>query len=289
MPSRRAYLTTLVAAGLAGCVGHSPDATTDSTTDTGTTASGTASRPAVTVEAVAVQYAYRHIQNVDWNAIRTANGQFVFVTVNAADAAPTPGREAFSLVADDERFDPIAIEHQYPVDLDVPEEPYMPGQTDADPYGWLLFDVPAQLETPPSLRLERDGNSWEWDLDTEKATTPPPAWEWTVSAPETVSPEERFGITITAENVGDGRGTFRGAVNFSYPLYQPKGFDIVLDPGETGEATVSASSEGADPGRELDYGIRTPTEQSGVGVTVESESPSTPTPTANSTARTDVE
>ncbi len=265
MPSRRAYLATLTTLGLAGCLGHSPGSTTESTTNT---ASDTASRPALTIEATAVQYAYRHIQNVDWNAIRTADGQFVFVTVDARDADPTPGRDAFTLVAAAETFNPIVIEHTYPVDLDVPKGSYRPDQEDADPRGWLLFDVPTHLDTEPSLRLERDTDSWEWALDTEKATTPPPAWEWTVSAPETVAPNETFEITVSAENVGDGLGTFRGAVNFSYPLYRPKGFDIVLTPGESGEATVSASSEDADPGRELDYGVRTPTEESGVSVTV---------------------
>jgi hypothetical protein len=106
-----------------------------------------------------------------------------------------------------------------------------------------VFDIPAQLATAPSLRLEGDTDSWEWELDTEKATTPPPAWEWSASVPETVPPDDTFNITVTAENVGDGPGTFRGAVNFSYPMSRPKGFDIVLDPGGSDEATVSASSE----------------------------------------------
>jgi hypothetical protein len=279
MPSRRAYITTLAATGLAGCLGHSPDSTTASTTETGTTASSTTSRPAVTIEAATVQYAYRHIQNVDWNAIRTADGQFVFVTVDARDADPTPGRDTFTLVTTGETFDPVAIEHNYPVGLDVSGEPYRPDQQDGDPQGWVLFDVPAHLDTAPSLRLERDTDSWEWELNTEKATAPPPAWEWTVSAPETVAPNETFDITVSAENVGDGPGTFRGAVNFSYPLYRPKGFDIMLDPGESGDATVSASSDDADPGQELEYGVRTPTEKSSVTVTVASESSSTATST----------
>lgn len=262
MPSRRAYLATLAATGFAGCVDNSSGSV------------DTASRPAVTVEAAAVQYAYRHIENVDWNAIRPADGQFVFITVDARDVDPHPGREAFALAADGELHDPVAIEQHYPVDLDVPGEPYRP--TDgAEPRGWLCFDVPAQLDTTPSLRLERDPGSWEWDLDTQKATAPPPAWEWTASAPETVAPDETFGITVAAENVGEGSGTFRGAVNFSYPMYRPKGFDIPFDPGTSGEATVSASSEAAEPGQELEYGIRTPTAESDVTVTVEAESTST--------------
>lgn len=275
MPSRRAYLATLAAAGLAGCVGTSPTATTDSSTDTATTAPSTSSRPTLVIEAAAVQYSYRHVHNVDWNAIRSADGQFVFVTVDASAVDPPPSQGAFTLVTADARHDPVQTDHRYPVDLAVPGEPYAPGQETPRGRGWLAFDVPAQLTTAPSLRLERDTDSWEWELDTEKATTPPPAWEWSASAPATVTPDETFDITVTAENVGDGPGTFRGAVNFSYPMYRPNGFDIALDSGASGEATVSASSDEADPGTELEYDVRTPAGQSTVAVAVETEPSST--------------
>jgi hypothetical protein len=278
MPSRRACLSTLAAAGLAGCTGTSPSSTPDSATDTATTAS-TPSRPALLIEAAAVQYSYRHIQNVDWNAIRPADGQFVFVTVDAREMEPTPSQDAFTLVTADEIHDPVKIDHRYPVGLDVPGEPYAPEPENPGPRGWLMFEVPAQLATAPSLRLEGDTDSWEWELDTEKATTPPPAWEWTASAPDAVPPDETFDITVTAENVGDGPGTFRGAVNFSYPMYRPKGFDIVLDPGESDETTVSASSRDADPGTGLEYGVRTPVGKSTVAVAVEPES--SPTESTN--------
>lgn len=281
MPSRRVYLTSVVAAGLGGCVGTPLGTTTDTSTDATTTAPPTTSQPAVTIPAAAVQYSYRHIQNVDWNAIRPAEGQFVVVTVDATEADPVPGMDAFSLVTSDNTYDSTVIEHRYPVDLDVPGEPYMTDQDDADPRGWIVFDVPAQLDTAPSLRLAHETGSWEWELDTERATTPPPDWEWSASAPETVAPDDTFDITVTAENVGDGAGTFRGAVNFSYPLYRPKGFAIDLAPGASGETTVSASSEEIDPERQLDYGIRTPGEESTVTVTVKAESTSTSSSTAN--------
>jgi hypothetical protein len=275
MPSRRAYLATLSAVALAGCIGDSPGSGTDSSPGSGTDSSmDTASRPDITIEAAAVQYAYRHIYQVDWNAIRPADGQFVFVTVDARDADLSPDREAFTLAADDEVYDPVEIQNRYPVDLDVPGEPYKPTE-DAEPRGWLVFEVPATLDSAPSIRLERGGDSWGWDLDTAKATAPPPAWEWSVDVPETVTPDSTFDITVTAENVGDGPGTFRGAVNFSYPLYQPKGFDISLAAGESGEATVSASSKNAEPGKELEYRIRTPAGKSKVSVTVESEATAT--------------
>jgi hypothetical protein len=136
----------------------------------------------VTVEAAAVQYTSRHVENVDWNAIRVADGQFVFVTVDASEAEPVPGRAAFALVTDDGVYDPVAIDRRYPIDLDVPGGPYAPEQGGTDPRGWLVFDVPARLGTLPSLRLDHDTGSWEWELDAEKAVRPPPAWEWTASA-----------------------------------------------------------------------------------------------------------
>lgn len=275
MPSRRACLASIAAAGLAGCVGTSPGSTPNSATDTATTATSTSSPPALVIKAVAIQYSYRHIQNVDWNAIRPADGQFVFVTVNASEMESTPSQDAFALVSADEIHDPVKINHRYPVGLDVPGGPYAPERENSGPRGWLVFDIPAQLATAPSLRLEGDTDSWEWELDTEKATTPPPAWEWSASVPETVPPDDTFNITVTAENVGDGPGTFRGAVNFSYPMYRPKGFDIVLDPGGSDEATVSASTKDADPGTGLEYGIRTPVGQSTVAVAVEPESSTT--------------
>jgi hypothetical protein len=63
--------------------------------------------------------------------------------------------------------------------------------------------------------------------------------------------------------------------DFEYPLYRPKGFNIVLDPGESDEATVSASSRDADPGTELEYDVSTPAGQSMVAVAVETESNTT--------------
>ncbi|NHX36714.1 MULTISPECIES: hypothetical protein [Halolamina] len=176
-------------------------------------------------------------------------------------------RETFTLVADGESYAPITPEHGYPVDLDVPGNAYAP--ENGDRRGWLLFETPAQLDSPPVLRLDDNDGPREWDLAVEKATAPPPAWEWAADAPAAVAPDETFEITIAAENVGDGPGTFRGAVNFSYPLYKPEGFDVPLDPGESGTATVTAEARDADPGREIDYGIRTPTGETTVTVAVE--------------------
>jgi nitrous oxide reductase len=72
MPSRRAYFATLAGVGLAGCVGSPSDPATDSSSDgTGNASSETATPadaappPDVDVVATAVQYSFRHVEQVD--------------------------------------------------------------------------------------------------------------------------------------------------------------------------------------------------------------------------------
>jgi hypothetical protein len=193
----------------------------------------------------------------------------VAVTVDAGRADPVPGREAFTLVADGEPHDPVEIRHTLP-SIDRPAGPYVPEERGTR--GWLVFDVPAQLESVPSLRVATDGRTGEWRLDVERALAPPPAWDWSASAPETVSRGETFDVSVTAANVGEGPGTFRGAVNFSYPLYQPKPVDLALAPGESATGTVPAKSGTAESGRTLEYDVRTPAGRTTVATTVEGES-----------------
>ncbi|QKY20217.1 hypothetical protein B4589_007440 [Halolamina sp. CBA1230] len=270
MPSRRTYLAALVAAGLAGCVGETPG-TSESPSDspTATTAPGTSEPPDVAVEAAAVQYSYHHIENVDWNGIQPADGQFVFVTVDARPADSVPARSAFTLVADGEQYEPTELAHRMPVTIDVPGRAYSVGDDNSEDRGWLAFETPAELDAAPALRLDRDSGPATWELEAETATAPPPVWEWSADAPETVEPESTFEITVTAENVGDGAGTFRGAVNFSYPMYMPKGFAVSLDPGASGADTVEAEIRDAEDGKEIEYGVRTPAGETTVSVTVD--------------------
>ena len=53
-----------------------------------------------------------HIQNVDWNAIRPADGQFVFVSMDASATDPSPSQDAFTLVAAGELYAPILIDDE---------------------------------------------------------------------------------------------------------------------------------------------------------------------------------
>jgi hypothetical protein len=279
MVSRRSYLTTLAVVGLAGCVGNPSGSAIKSSSETATTPSSTPSRPELTIEAAAVQYSYRYGYNADEVRIRVPDGQFVMVTVDASEVEQAIDREAFSLVTSEEQYDEITIDYEYPQGLDVPGDLYMDKREgiETKPRGWIAFDVPAQLDREPSLRVETDTGSWEWELDTGRATAPPPAWDWTASAPETVTVGEPVDITVTVENTGDGHGKFRGAVQYSFPLYAFKSFDNVLDPGESGESVVSIRTDNADPGDVLTYVVRTPTGTSEVSVAVESGQSSTST------------
>lgn len=284
MPSRRSYLTTVsaLAAGLAGCVGDagtgsdpaatetisrtasdSPTATEPSPSSTGAAAAAGFDPATVVVYGAAVQHSIRHISNVDWNGIHTVEGkQFVFVGVDATEADRAPDRTAFSLAADGEAIaaTDLAQSGHQPYDPAIGGRPYDPrSEYDANRRGWLCFVAPTALDAPPRLRVgDGDAATEREPTGVDAAAAPPPAWEFSASAPESVAPEETFDLEMVATNVGDGAGVFRGAVNFSFPYYYPKGFDVVLEPGESGSTTVRATSEGAKGGDVLEYGVRTP-------------------------------
>lgn len=294
MPSRRSYLTTIsgLAVGVAGCVsrGDDPASPNSDPAMPGASPTGTGGSPStdtgagfdiseVEVYDAAVQHSFRHVVQVDWNGVHAVSGeQFVFVGVDARAGSPAPSRFAFSLVCGDETFSPTGFDHD-PYDPPVDGHPY----TTNDEYdqwlrGWLAFVVPAPLDSRPTLRLEHEESEREWRLtDAERATAPPPAWAFDVDAPGSVAPDESFALENTASNVGDGPGVFRGAVNFTFPSYRPEAFDVELDPGESGIATVDATSEGAEPGRSIRYDLRTPLGARDVTVAVEAEGEETST------------
>lgn len=285
MPSRRAYLGTLAAVGIAGCTDTQPsdDPTDNRETDsnpTGSSPTDSSPTPLQSPESpglefvdASVAYSVRHILYTDHNGVYTADGkQFVVVTVDDS-GGPAHSLSEFSLVADGESHSPTTFQGGEPHSFDSSKRAYRSG---SDAYrtgrkGWFCFVVPDQLEAIPTLRLDGEDGKWEWTPDDlERATMPPPGWEWTASAPETVPPNSTFEIEFSATNVGDGPGQFRAAVNFSNLYYQTRTVGISLAPGESGTATVEAES--GEPGELFTYGVRTAAGNTDLEVTIESES-----------------
>jgi hypothetical protein len=283
MPSRRAYLCTLGTLGLAGCTdSRTAETPTASPTNTATgtaTAEPTQERPTVELTAASVAYSVRYVVNYDHNGIYTAEDrQFVFLTVDADNP-----RSAFSLVADGGSFPATTFRDGEPHYLGASKRAY---RRDGDPYepgrsGWLCFVVPDHLDSMPTLRLDGDEGTWEWPVEgLKRATMPPPAWEFEASIPERVPPNATFDIEVSATNVGEGPGRFRGAVNFKNLSYHPETVGLSLAPGESGTAPVEAES--GDAGQTFTYGVRTAAGDIELAVDIVAET-DTATPTATET------
>jgi hypothetical protein len=283
MPSRRTYLATMAAVGAAGCLDKLPGSAPKRTTADSPSQPATEPTPehaVVDVTSVSITHSVRYVLQFDHNGVYTAEGrQFVFLTVDDV-GTPTHTRSAFSVVADGESYWATTFRDNQPHAFDPSKRAY---RRDADPFepgreGWLCFVVPTELDSLPELRLESEAGTWQWPLSgAERALAPPPAWELSVDAPETVPPKSTFEIEVSATNVGDGAGRFRGAVNFKNLSYHTETVGLSLAPGESGAAAVEAES--GDAGETFNYGVQTAAGDIELAVDIESE-PSSATPTS---------
>jgi len=262
MPSRRAYLASLPALAIAGCTGRpgtqaEGTAASPTATATASSESPTPAGAGVEIRDTTVAFSIRYVRNYDHNGVYTVEGhQFVFLSLDDTEEPHHP-LSAFSLIADGDPYPATTFEGDEPHALGANEpvyeydNPFERGDT-----GWVCFVVPANLGGPPELRIEHgDGASRLAVPNAERATQPAPEWEFTASAPETVPPRDTFDIEITAENVGDGPGVFRGAVNFENISAHTEIFERSLAPGESGTATVQAES--GDAGQTFSYDVVT--------------------------------
>ena len=256
MPSRRAYLASLPGLALAGCAGRS-GAPSEGTAQSPTSVeSPVPDGPGVEIRGASVTFSVRYVRNYDHNGVYTVEGrQFVFVSLDDTEE-PHHSLSAFSLLADGDPYPATIFESgEHALGANEPayeyDNPFERGDT-----GWACFVVPANLDSPPEFRIEGDTGEHRLAVpDVERATQPPPEWEFTASAPETVPAYSKFDIEITAENVGDGDGVFRGAVNFENVSAHTETFEFALSPGESGSATVQAES--GHGGQTFSYGVET--------------------------------
>jgi len=294
MPSsRRALLASLGVAltGAAGCLDASNGEAepTDSPTATGTvTATRTPTTvPAedvlslgdtldlgdvsVTVSDLVTAHSVRYLTAPDAMGVAsTEHDQCGFVDVSVAGDGRPPAPHRFALVADGTGY-PSGIEFVGPARVDAP----VTGRRydDSNPEGHLGFRVPAPLDADSvavilggqgprktDMQPEADGVRARWSIPAAAAAplrSPPPAFETTLSVPERVAADEAITVRLDVTNVGDGVGTFHGAINHQGPLYAADGFSVSLPPGEstTHEATVGYYRGSDSPPARVQFGV----------------------------------
>ena len=260
MPSRRRFLWTASAAlsALAGCSGRTDtdDAPTDSPTPSPTPtperlAFEEAYDPddgdAVKATDAHVQSSVRRLANVDHNAIEAGPFWYLFVTVDAMPDGPLP--RAFQLRTAAGSYDPLAVRDERLREqvAIVNGEAYRgtPETTD----GWLLFEVPYD-DPVEDARLALDGAAtWTLpDATVQRLRADPPAFEVRgVETPERPPADEPFDVHLTVANDG-GDGTFRGAFNYTAPLYAPQGIAREIDAGTERTFAVTVDIHTGGPG-----------------------------------------
>lgn len=305
MPSsRRALLASLGAGltGLAGCLDfdRGPDRTSTPTRTPPTTPAivdtalgnaialdtdgdGRGDGMVVVVSDLVSAHSIRYLTAPDAFGVANAGReQFVLVQVTARGdgTPPTPG--AFSLVADGTAYDAgIAAVGPARVDAPVSGRPY----GGSDRRGYLGFRIPAPLDADAvAIHLAETGRWVVPDSAVEDLRAPPPVFETTLTVPDAVAVDEVIPVRIDVTNVGDGVGTFYGAINHQGPLYAADGFSFSLPPGEstTHEIPVGYYRGSDSPPGRVQFGVVGPELSESVSVRIDGGG--TPDGTATGTA-----
>ncbi len=259
MPStRRRVLATLAASSLVsvvGCVGDgrhagdgsstsnrtSPPSSTPSNRSQSSTAASTSGTPSLTATSTAdldaldvtgavVQTSLYRPWQTDWSRVVRADGQFVFVGVDASgvDSPPTVDRFALADGTGHTHY-PRRFDWIRPPVVQSLGRPYEPAATDPATNGWIAFEVPRPFSGTSELAL-RDGSGGvgrSWSLP-ESATTamqePAPSFETlSVDLPKSVPVGGQIDTSVVVENEGDGEGVFRAVFDRSWPISGPWG------------------------------------------------------------------
>ncbi|MFB6123056.1 MAG: hypothetical protein ABEJ78_06330 [Haloferacaceae archaeon] len=246
MPSSRRQLLASLGVGLAGLAGCNAapddgtpaDPTPSDTTGTPTpTPTSTALGDTATVDGVSVTvsdlvdaHSFLYLSAPDAFGVTVADGQFAFVTVDAGGDAP-PAPDAFALTFDGKRRTATTYRDYGPAgDLPVPDTEYA---TD-DPRGYLGFEIPAPLDADSVAVALDDAVRWTVpESELAPLRSPPPSFAVEYDVPDVVARDEAIPVSLSIANEGDGRGTFRGALNHEGPLYGASDFAVTLDAGES--------------------------------------------------------
>lgn len=291
--NRRALLRTgalAVSAGLAGCVGglgDEADDASDSTTETRTSptrdttrtteAESTTAEPPLAVVDVRVQSSFVHLTTPDSADVSAPEGtQFVFADVQQTESgASAPPKDAFALVADDRRFDGTLV----PGSAGSPSRLYWQGPAydpDERETGWIAFEIPERLDADEVvLTYESEGRTFSESLDSEVSESlaePPAEFELIdFGHPESVERYGRFELSVTVENVGEGDGVFRAALNQTHPLYAPHVVERRIPAGERGEWDRASSWSLHRDAKQAQFELLTPREKREATVEIATE------------------
>lgn len=290
MPSRRGYLAVIGSLSFGGCLDNggasTPVGTTTTTTETATTTTTAAASQVgeaitvdgaeVTLNRVTTQSSFVYQESADTKGVAAREGGRFLLTEFGVDGESRPTVTQFSVFADGETLSEPVWDYRT-------RQPSGPS-FDRSPYdgngGWLLFPVPAELDAD-TVRIVVDDVVWGFpEAVSTRLRQPLPTFDIvSFEHPETVEADEEFSVSVTAENIGETTGTFRGVLNVAeveYAVY-PYPFELELDPGESATWTKEYGPEAGlnEAGDTGSFDLRTPVGERGGEIEVVDEKSTT--------------
>ncbi|MFC4552552.1 hypothetical protein, partial [Halorussus sp. GCM10023401] len=227
---------------------------------------------------VRVQSSFVYLTTPDSMDVHAPDGtQFAFVDVRlraSSTSESLPTTPEFALVADGRRFSPTTEPGPTYNPWAVAERgpPYDPDETTT---GWVCFELPNPLDAESAaLTYPAAGRTVSESLGAAARSAlaaPPTEFELAAfAAPASAGRDESFDVSVTAENVGETDGVFRGSLNQESPTYAPYPFALSIPAGERRTWTRTFGRHlGGDVDR-MDFDLRTPVGDREASVTVAS-------------------
>lgn len=226
---RRALLASLAASALplaAGCSGdgtgtptdtppRTDPSTPDERTTTPTETDATNHSAEVTIHDVAVQRGYVEREVADAIGVVDDDRQFVWVHASVIAGAFAPDAFAFDTAL--EEYSPVTDARPYRFEPDDESE-----YTLQSGRGWLLFELPTDVETPqqrdaPGMYVRWPNGEHRIDsVVAERVATQLPSYAVTIEKRYAQTPDEPIAVAVTNES--DVGGRFVGALNRQGPM-----------------------------------------------------------------------